>query len=310
MAGLSKITLVGNLLNEPQSSQTNSGIPLVRFQVGVEREARGQGTPETVMDIYSVVAFGQGSADLDQRFRSGDIGIGTRLLVMGRLEQREGQDGQLQQSTLEITADDVFNLGPDSDLVVRSILGNNAPCRVVVVGNMGGDPEVKQIPSGAKVASFSIAVSRPVSRQAPQREENTNWYRISGWSNIADRMEKLANMGALAKGRKVLIEGTFTPREWQDNSGQRRVSLDVNVRDFELLQGSGDSQFGSDSFGDRRGGDSRGGGSFNDDAGGRGNSGYGGGNLGSGRQDENFGAGGGGRQQDNSGLQDVDDIPF
>jgi single-strand DNA-binding protein len=323
MAGISKITLVGNLLGEPRSAQTGTGIPVTRFQVGVEREARGQnqGQSDPVMDIYAVSAFGQGGGDLEQRFRNGEIQVGSRLLVMGRLELREWSDQQGSQSSLDVTADDVFDLGPDNGGMIHSLLGANAPVRVVVAGNMGGDPEVRQVPSGKTVVNFSIAVSRPVPRNAQQRDENTNWYRIAGWANIADRMQKLADMGALSKGRKLLVEGTFTPRKWTDNNGQERVSLDLMARDFELLQG-GDQQGGDgERFGNQRGGNDQyggrsGGGNAGSNRGGYQDDPFGDrGGRGGGRQDENFGdqgdrSGRGGRQGGFTGGEDVDDIPF
>jgi single-strand DNA-binding protein len=308
MAGLCKITLVGNLLDEPRSSQTNSGIPITRFQVGVEREVRGQGqgAAETVIDIFSVASFGQGGSEFESRFRAGEIATGSRLLVMGKFEAREWGEQESRQTSLDVTADDVFDLGPDSDGMIRSLLGGNAPCRVMVVGNLGRDPEERQVPSGSTVVNFSVAVSRPVPRQAQQRDENTNWFRIAGWNNVAERMRKLTDMGALAKGRKVLVEGTFIPREWEDNAGQRRMSLDVTARDFELLQGPGEAGSGGDPGAGRTGQSDP----YDSEFGG-GRSGGGSGSAGrsSGRQDESFG-GRGGRQDQDFGGQDVDDIPF
>jgi single-strand DNA-binding protein len=323
MAGMSKITLVGNLLSDPRSSETSSGIPVTRFQVSVEREARGQAqsAPETVIDYYTVSAFGQSGSSFDHRFRAGEFGVGSRLLVMGKLELREWSDAQGPQFALEVTADEVFDLGPDSVGEVRSLLAGNAPSRVLVVGRLGGDPEMRPLPSGGSVASFSIAVSRPVSRQSVDREEVTNWYRISAWANMAERVQKLADMAAIAKGKKLLVEGTFVPRQWQDNSGQRRVSLDVNLRDFELMQGRDDTtisegfggqrdQYGSRSVGGNAGGNRGNRGGYQDDPfGDRGG-------RGGGRQDDPFGNSGdrgnrSGRQDENfGGGQDVDDIPF
>ncbi|MFM9105735.1 MAG: single-stranded DNA-binding protein [Chloroflexota bacterium] len=306
MAGLSKITLVGTLLNEPRSSQTNSGIALTRFVVEVEREVRGQGlsqsqgAPDFVTEKFSVAVFGQTGAALSQRFASGDMRLGTRLLVMGRFEYRERQDQFGDQLPMEVTADEVHDLGPDTDGSSRPSAGGSTPCRMVVVGNLGRDPEDRQTSSGARVVNFSVAVSRPVSRQAPQGEENTNWFRIAGWDNVADRMTKLRDMGALVKGQKVLVEGQFSTRQWTDNAGQQRTDLEVRARDFELLGGR-DQSASSGGYGQ---GDTS-----------RGSYGGGGGRQGGGGRDGGYGnegnsSGRGGRRDEDFSPQDVDDIPF
>ncbi|MGI9253278.1 MAG: single-stranded DNA-binding protein, partial [Thermomicrobiales bacterium] len=162
---------------------------------------------------------------------------------------------------------------------------------------------------------------RSSSEFGSDREEITTWDRISGWGITADRMLKLTDMQSLTKGKRILVEGNFTPRQWIDNDGKRRLSLDVMARDFELLQspagmGSGGMGGGRDvgatwsdppESGFRGGSDnSQGGGRApmrnpapGDSFGGqRGGGSFGGGGSRPSRQDEDF------------GPNDVDDVPF
>ncbi|MDP9281984.1 MAG: single-stranded DNA-binding protein [Chloroflexota bacterium] len=101
--------------------------------------------------------------------------------------------------------------------------------KIIIVGNVGRDPELKMTPNGRPVCEFSVAVNR-VSGRAEERVEQTDWYRVSCWSNLAERAQQM-----ITKGRLVLVEGRFTPRTYTDREGKERLSLDISANDFQML---------------------------------------------------------------------------
>jgi single-strand DNA-binding protein len=118
--------------------------------------------------------------------------------------------------------------------------------KLIIIGNLGRDPEMRYLPSGSPVTSFSVAVNRRyTSRDGEQREE-TDWFNVSCF----DRLAETANQ-YLSKGRQVYIEGSVRARTWDDQqTGEKRVSLDVRANQLVLLGQRGDQEFGGDrSFG-------------------------------------------------------------
>ena len=172
--------------------------------------------------------------------------------------------------------------------------------KVILVGNLGADPDVRSMQSGDKVANLSIATSERWNDRDGNRQERTEWHRVVLFGKVAEVAERY-----LKKGAKVLIEGQLQTRKWQDQNGQDRYSTEVVVRGFggnmTMLDGPGGSggQGGGGGGYDDRGGYGGGGGGYGGGQGGGG--GYGGGGQGSGGQ------GGGGRDY----SADLDDeIPF
>ncbi|WP_149142453.1 single-stranded DNA-binding protein [Gemmobacter caeruleus] len=179
--------------------------------------------------------------------------------------------------------------------------------KVIIVGNLGRDPEVRSFQNGGKVVNLRIATSETWrDRNSGERKERTEWHSVAIFS------EPLANIAEryLKKGSKVYIEGALETRKWQDQSGQDRYTTEIVLRPYRgeltLLDGRGEGGGGSVDY-DQGGGDyeggSGGGGRGGSYGGGRsgGGGGYGGGNQGG------FGGGSGGGGSRN----DMDDeIPF
>jgi single-strand DNA-binding protein len=112
--------------------------------------------------------------------------------------------------------------------------------QVILLGNLGSDPEMRYTPSGVPVTSFSLAVNRVWNSQDGQRQEKTIWFRVSAWRRDAEIASQY-----LAKGRQVLIVGELEePRTYQDRDGNTRVSLDVTARNIRLVGSRGDAAGG------------------------------------------------------------------
>ena len=141
--------------------------------------------------------------------------------------------------------------------------------KVILVGNLGKDPESRSFANGGKVVSFSVATSESwKDRSSGERKEKTEWHNVSifseGLAGIAERY--------LKKGSKVYLEGQLETRKWQDQSGNDRYSTDVVLRQFNssmvLLDSRGEGGGGGGGYGG--GGSSYSGGGGGDDFGGGG----------------------------------------
>jgi len=132
-------------------------------------------------------------------------------------------------------------------------------CKIMLIGNLGRDPEMRYTPAGKPVTQFSVAVSHSKpDGQGGWVDEGTDWYRISVFG---DRAERAAEQ--LRKGNKVFVEGRFKTREFEGKDGEKRLSLDVisdNVISLERRGRDDDGGGGSFSDAPASGGPSSGGG--------------------------------------------------
>ena len=112
--------------------------------------------------------------------------------------------------------------------------------KIVIIGNVGRDPELRMTPNGRPVCEFSVAVNRVSGKSdSGERIEQTDWYRVSCWSTLAERAQQWVQ-----KGRLVYIEGRFTPRTYTDREGKERLSLDISASDFQMLDARRDREGG------------------------------------------------------------------
>jgi single-strand DNA-binding protein len=103
--------------------------------------------------------------------------------------------------------------------------------KVMLIGNLGKDPEVRAIPSGAKVANFSIATTDSYTdKNTNQKVEKTEWHNIVMWRGLAEIAEKY-----LRKGSQVYIEGRLQTRSWDDQNGQKRYTTEVIADQMQML---------------------------------------------------------------------------
>jgi single-strand DNA-binding protein len=110
--------------------------------------------------------------------------------------------------------------------------------KVILIGNLGKDPEVRHLESGAAVANFSIATSESYTdRNSGQKVENTDWHNIVLWRGLAEIAEKY-----LKKGHKVYIEGKLRTRSWQDKDGNTRYTTEVVGDNMTMLSKADASQ--------------------------------------------------------------------
>lgn len=174
--------------------------------------------------------------------------------------------------------------------------------KVIIIGNLGRDPEVRSFQNGGKVVNLRIATSETWrDRNSGERKERTEWHSVAIFN---EALAKIAEQ-YLRKGSTVYIEGALETRKWQDQSGQDRYTTEIVLRPYNgnltLLGGRGEGGGGSSGGGDYGGGydDYQGGGASS-------GGGYGGGARSGGGAGGGFGGGASG-----GGRSDMDDeIPF
>ena len=100
---------------------------------------------------------------------------------------------------------------------------NGSVNKVILIGNLGRDPEVRKLENGATLASFSIATSESYTdKQSGKKIENTEWHDVVVWRGLAEVAEKF-----LKKGTKIYVEGRLKKRSWQDREGNTRYSVEI-----------------------------------------------------------------------------------
>lgn len=96
--------------------------------------------------------------------------------------------------------------------------------RVILIGNLGSDPEMRYTPDGKSVTSFRMATNRRFSTSAGETKEETDWFRVTVWGKQAEQCNQF-----LSKGRQVYVDGRLHARDWQGQDGQTRTSLEVTA---------------------------------------------------------------------------------
>jgi single-strand DNA-binding protein len=103
--------------------------------------------------------------------------------------------------------------------------------KVILIGNLGKDPEIRRLENGAVVANFSIATSETyIEKATGERRENTDWHNIVAWRGLAEVIEKY-----LRKGTKIYVEGKLKTRSWQDKEGNTRYTTEVLAEEMTIL---------------------------------------------------------------------------
>jgi single-strand DNA-binding protein len=102
--------------------------------------------------------------------------------------------------------------------------------KVMVIGNIGRDPELRYTPSGKPVTSFSLASSRSWTASDGERREETEWFNVVAWGNLAEICNQI-----LAKSQQVYIEGRLQTRSWEDENGQRHFRTEVVANEMIIL---------------------------------------------------------------------------
>ncbi len=111
--------------------------------------------------------------------------------------------------------------------------------KVMLIGRLGSDPEIRYTQDGTPVANFSLATDSPVKR-GDQWESETEWHRIVAWRRLAEICSEY-----LSKGRLVYVEGRLRTRSWEDRDGNKRWTTEIIARDIQMLESRASGAEGS-----------------------------------------------------------------
>ena len=106
--------------------------------------------------------------------------------------------------------------------------------KVMIIGNLGKDPEMRYTANGSAVTNFNVAVSRQYSATDGERREETEWFTVVAWNKLAEQCNQF-----LQKGRKVYVEGRLQTRSWDGQDGQKRYRTEVVASEVQFLDRMG-----------------------------------------------------------------------
>src|SRR6266571_8776226 len=109
--------------------------------------------------------------------------------------------------------------------------------KVILIGRLGRDPELKFTPSGAPVAKFSLATDESFKDRSGEQQKRTEWHNIVAWNRLAEICGQY-----LTKGKQVYVEGSIRSRQWEDQSGNKRTSYEIVAREMKMLGSRADTE--------------------------------------------------------------------
>ncbi len=115
-------------------------------------------------------------------------------------------------------------------------MGARSMNKVLLIGNLGKDPEVRYTASGRAMATFTLATAMRWKDQDGNEQERTEWHRIVAWGNLGEICGKY-----LSKGRQIFVEGRIQSRDWEDQDGNKRTTVEIVANDLIMLGGRGEA---------------------------------------------------------------------
>jgi len=125
--------------------------------------------------------------------------------------------------------------------------------KVMLIGNLGADPEVRSTTNGSRVATLSLATSRQWTSQGGEKQEKTEWHRVICWNNKGAQLADLAEK-YMKKGNRIYVEGRIEYRTWEDREKQTRYVTEIIAREVILLSSRGAGEGGGGGGGGGEGG--------------------------------------------------------
>jgi single-strand DNA-binding protein len=108
--------------------------------------------------------------------------------------------------------------------------------KVILVGNLGADPQIRYTPQGTAVANFSLATTERFTNKNGERESRTEWHRIVAWGRLAEICNEY-----LKKGKQIYIEGRIQTRQWDDKDGNKKFTVEIIAQNMVMLGRAGDA---------------------------------------------------------------------
>lgn len=228
--GLNKVMIIGFVEREPEVRYTAQGQAVMSVSVSTNRRwTTSAGEPRQSIEWFHVVAWGNLAELASKRIRKDQ-----RVYVEGHLQTRtwESADGQSHSRT-EVVASKLIPLDHRSEPQNLEEESEEMPLclnRVMVIGNLGRDPEMRYTPGGQALTSFSLAATRTWTSSDGGRHDATEWFNVVSWGNLAEICNQY-----LTKGRRVYVEGELRTRGWEQSDGQKHFRTELVANEMIML---------------------------------------------------------------------------
>jgi len=225
--GLNKVMIIGFVEREPELRSTNSGQQVASFCVSTRRRwTTNAGQARESSEWFNVVAWGELADVCGQSLQKHQ-----RLYAEGHLQTRSWEDdGGQRHVRTEVVAEKLIPM--DSRDAIDDPLPQQDAClnRVMVIGNLGRDPEMRYTPDGQAITSFSLATTRAWTSSSEGRRDTTEWFNVVAWGSLAEICHQY-----LTKGRRVYVEGELRTRGWEQPDGQKHFRTELVAGEMIML---------------------------------------------------------------------------
>jgi single-strand DNA-binding protein len=230
--GMNKVLIIGFVERDPELRHTASGQPVASFSVSTSRRwTTNSGEDREATEWFHVVAWGTLAEAVDRLVEKDQ-----RIYVDGHLQTRSWEDAEGQRHVrTEVVASKLI---PMDD---REVLASRDPdpeseetplCinRVMVIGNLGRDPEMRYTPEGQAVTSFSLAATCTWTSSNGGRRDSTEWFNVVSWGSLAEICNQF-----LTKGRRVYVDGELRTRAWEQPDGKKHFRTELVASEMIML---------------------------------------------------------------------------
>ena len=243
--GMNKVMIIGFVEREPEVRRTASGQPVASFCMSTNRHwITNAGEERNATEWFNVVAWG----DLAEAAET-QLHRDQRLYAEGHLQTRSWDDARGQRCVrTEVVASKLIPMESREAIAARSaeLEGDDAPrClnRIMVIGNLGRNPEMRYTPDGQAVTSFSLAATRAWTSAQSGRSDSTEWFNVVACGSLAEICNQY-----LTKGRRVYVEGELRTRGWEQPTGNKHFRTELVANEMIILgprpkDGSADQEF-------------------------------------------------------------------
>ena len=233
--GMNRVMIIGFVERDPELRRTANTQPVASFPVSTNRRwTTNSGETREATEWFNIVAWGDLAETVTRLVRKD-----RRIYAEGYLQSRtwEDADGQRHVRT-EMVANRMIPMDDRETIASRDPDMENMDSeemplclnRVMVIGNLGRDPEMRYTPEGQALTSFSLATTRTRPSANGGRRDSTEWFNVVSWGSLAEICNQY-----LTKGRRVFIEGELRTRGWQQADGSKLFRTELVANEMIML---------------------------------------------------------------------------
>jgi len=228
--GMNRAMIIGFVEREPEMRHTAEGQAVSSFGVSTRRHwTTNSGQSRESTEWFHLVAWGELAELACRRLRRDQ-----RIYAEGHIQTRSWEDADGQHRSLtEFVASRLIPMDghcPEPDEQGQDEETPLCLNRVMVIGNLGRDPEMRYTPGGQAVTSFSLAATRTWTAPNGERRASTEWFNVVSWGSLAEICRQYLN-----KGRRVYVEGELHTHRWNEPNGQPNIRTEVIASEMIML---------------------------------------------------------------------------